>query len=248
MKITIITVCWNSAATIEKTIQSVAAQSYEDIEYIIVDGKSKDATVDIIQRYPDTVTKWVSEPDKGLYDAMNKGIRMATGDYIGIVNADDTFYDESVIGQIADYLSKNPVNAHVGNIVQHREDGTVVRKYSSANWSPEKLAIGFMPPHPSLFLKRSLFERLGYYALDFKIAADYELIIRYFLRHRISWGYSGITTHKMLIGGLSSSGASSYKKVTEEIIKGLNMNDIPFSAWKIKYRIFWKIVGYIRKS
>lgn len=247
MKISIITVCWNSAATIEKTIQSVASQTYSGIEYIIVDGKSKDETLDIIQRYPHVVTKWISEPDKGLYDAMNKGIQMATGDYIGIINADDTFYNETVIEEIAQFFKQYPVDANVANIVQHREDGKIVRKYTSANWKPENLAIGFMPPHPSIFFRRSLFGQYGYYEMGFKIAADYELIIRYFLRHQISWKHADIVTHKMLIGGLSSSGAQSYKTVTEEIIKGLKMNNIPYQAWKIKSRIVWKVFDYLRK-
>lgn len=248
MKISIITVCWNSAATIEKTIESVASQTYGNIEYIIIDGKSKDATLDIIQKYLQVITKWISEPDKGLYDAMNKGIKMATGDYVGIINADDTFYDDRVIERVATFLKDNQVDAHIGNIIQHREDGTVVRKYSSANWKPKKLAIGFMPPHPSLFIKKSLFEKLGYYALDFKIAADYELIIRYFLKHKIAWKFSDIVTHKMLIGGLSSSGSASYKKVTEEIIKGLEMNAVPYKAWKIKSRIVWKLLGFLKRK
>lgn len=245
MKISIITVCWNSAATIEKTIQSLSSQTYEDIEYIIVDGNSSDATLDIIQKYPDTVTKWISEPDKGLYDAMNKGIRMATGDYIGIVNADDTFADATVIQRIAEFLQANPVDASIGNIVQHKEDGKIIRQYSARKWQPKKLKIGFMPPHPAIFFKRELFEQLGYYALDFKIAADYELIIRYFLKNGISWKYSGITTHKMLVGGVSSSGWESYKKVSEEIKKALHMNDISFSPFRIDTRVIWKILDFI---
>ncbi len=152
LKISIITVCWNSAATIEKTIQSVASQTYGNIEYIIVDGKSKDTTLDIVKKYPDTVTNWVSEQDKGLYDAMNKGIKMATGDYICIVNADDTFADDTVIQRIAEFLQTNPVDASIGDIVQHKEDGKIIREYGAKKWSPEKLKIGFMPPPSGYFL------------------------------------------------------------------------------------------------
>lgn len=245
MKLSIITVCWNSAATIEKTIQSVASQTYRNIEYIIVDGQSKDATLDIIQKYPDTVTKWISEPDKGLYDAMNKGIRMATGDYIGIVNADDTFADDTVIQRIAEFLQANPIDASIGDIVQHREDGKIIRQYSAKKWKPEKLKIGFMPAHPAIFFKKELFNKLGYYALDFKIAADYELIIRYFLKNKISWAYSDIITHKMLIGGVSSSGWESYKRVSEEIKKGLRMNNVAFSPFRIDTRVVWKVFDFI---
>ncbi|WP_294348932.1 glycosyltransferase family 2 protein [uncultured Sphingobacterium sp.] len=248
MKISIITVCWNSATTIEKTIKSVQSQDYSDLEYIIVDGQSKDSTLEIIKKYPNVITKWVSEPDKGLYDAMNKGIDMATGDYIGIVNADDTFYDENTISNVVSFLKANNVEASIGDIVQHREDDQIVRRYSAKNWSPEKLKIGFMPAHPAIFFRKDLFNTLGNYSLDFKIAADYELIIRYFLKQQISWKYSGITTHKMLMGGVSSSGYESYKKVSEEIITALRMNEIPFQAWRIKSRFIWKIFGFLKRK
>ena len=248
MKISIITVCWNSEATIEKTIKSVESQDYPELEYIIVDGQSKDNTLNIIKKYPNVVSKWISEPDMGLYDAMNKGIDMATGDYIGIVNADDTFYDGNTISKIVSFLKENNVDASIGDIVQHREDGQIVRRYSAKNWHPEKLKIGFMPAHPAIFFRRDLFEKLGNYSLDFKIAADYEVIIRYFLKRQISWKYSGITTHKMLMGGVSSSGYESYKKVSEEIIKALRMNQVPYQPWRIKSRIIWKIFGFLKRK
>jgi len=245
MKISIITVCWNSAATIEKTIQSVASQTYDDIEYIIVDGKSKDSTLDIVKKYPDTVKKWISEPDRGLYDAMNKGIRMATGDYIGIVNADDTFFDETVIQQIADFVKEHAVEVMLGDIVQHNEAGKVLRRYSAKKWLPEKLKIGFMPAHPAMFVRRDVFDRVGAYRLDFKIGADYEWMTRAFLKQGVLWKYSGITTHKMLIGGVSSSGWKSYKKVSEEIKKALQMNNISFSPFRIDTRVVWKVLDFI---
>jgi glycosyltransferase involved in cell wall biosynthesis len=246
MKISIITVCYNSAKTIEKTFNSVANQTYKNIEYIVVDGGSKDETLELIQNHQSTITKYISEKDNGLYDAMNKGIKMATGDYIGIINSDDTLYSSDVIERVVDFLQQNPVDASIGNIIQHDEKGEIKRTYSSENWLPKKLKIGFMPPHPSIFFKRSLFEEYGYYQLDFKIAADYELIIRYFLSQEITWKYSGITTTAMLVGGLSSSGWESYKKVTEEINTGLQRNAIPYSAWKVSMRGFWKVFGLLK--
>jgi len=246
VKITIITVCWNSAKTIEKTIQSVANQTYRNIEYIVIDGASTDSTMSIVEKYKDVVDISMSEKDRGLYDAMNKGIRMASGDYIGIINADDTFSTNDVIESVANFLRSNNVDACLGDIVQHREDGKIVRRYNAANWTPKKLKIGFMPPHPGIFFRKGLFDELGYYSLDFRIAADYELIIRFFLKNNISWRYSKIVTHNMLIGGISSSGWASYKKVTEEIIKGLRMNGLVFSEFKIKTRVFWKIFDYFR--
>jgi glycosyltransferase involved in cell wall biosynthesis len=247
MKISIITVCFNSGTTIEKTILSVANQTYKSIEYIIVDGNSKDDTIEIIKRNRYKISKWISEPDKGLYDAMNKGIAMATGDIVGILNSDDTFNSNTVVEEIVDFHKRNNIEASVGNIIQHKENGKIVRLYSSKKWNPEKLKIGFMPPHPSIFFKRELFEKYGNYFLGFKIGADYELITRFFLKNKIIWKYSGITTTSMLVGGLSSSGAQSYKLITKEIQKALAMNGIPFSPFKIKMRFFWKIIGFLKK-
>lgn len=247
MKISIITVCYNSAATLEKTIHSVAGQTHYNIEYIIVDGNSTDGTLDIIKKHEDKIFKWISEPDKGLYDAMNKGIAMATGDVIGILNSDDTFYSNEVVASVAAFHKNNNLDASVGNIMQHKENGRLIRVYSSKYWSPEKLRIGFMPPHPSIFFKRELFDRLGFYELGFIIGADYELITRFFLKEKISWKYSGITTTAMLVGGLSSSGTSSYTLITKEIQKALEMNGIVFSFFKIKMRFVWKIIGFLWK-
>lgn len=247
MKITLITVCYNSAGTIEKTIKSIAKQTYSDIEYIIVDGNSTDATLALLKQYEDTITRWVSEPDKGLYDAMNKGLSMATGDLIGILNSDDTFNSDTVVEEIVSFHLQNNIDASVGNIVQHRENGKIVRIYSSKYWTPDKLKIGFMPPHPSIFFKRELFCKFGHYDLGFKIGADYELITRFFLKNNISWKYSAITTTAMLVGGLSSSGTTSYKLITKEIQKALNMNGILFSPFKIRMRFLWKIVGFLKK-
>lgn len=247
MKISIITVCYNSSDTIEKTILSVASQTYKNIEYIIIDGNSKDSTLEIIKNNESKITTWISESDKGLYDAMNKGLSLATGDFIGILNSDDTFYSTTVIEEIAKFHESNNVDASVGNIIQHKENGKVVRLYSSKFWNPQKLKIGFMPPHPSIFFKRELFEKFGDYDLGFKIGADYELITRFFLKNNITWQFSGITTTAMLVGGLSSSGSSSYRLITKEIQKALSMNEIEFSPSKIRMRFFWKIIGFLKK-
>lgn len=245
MKISIITVCYNSASTLESTIKSVASQTYDDIEYIIVDGNSIDETLKIIKKYPNTITKWISEKDKGLYDAMNKGVGMATGEYIGILNSDDTFYEPQTVEKIAAFLQTMSVDACIGDIVQHKND-RVVRRYSSKRWCPHKLKIGYMPPHPSIFFRRKLFDDFGGYLLGFKIASDYELIIRYFLKNRISWKYSGIITTYMSVGGASSSGMSSYRTITNEIGKAFKINNIDYSQFKVKYRIVWKLLGFLK--
>jgi glycosyltransferase involved in cell wall biosynthesis len=247
MKISIITVCFNSSKTIENTILSVAGQTYKNIEYIIIDGDSQDNTCEILKKYEKYLSKWISEPDVGLYDAMNKGILMATGDLIGILNSDDIFNSDLVIEQVAEFHSKNSIDASIGNIIQLKKNGRLLRVYSSKNWTPESLISGFMPPHPSIFFRRVLFNKFGNYNLGFKIGADYELITRFFLKNNISWKYSGITTTSMLVGGLSSSGVSSYKLITAEIQKALNMNRVIYSPLKIKMRFFWKLVGYLKK-
>jgi len=247
MKISIITVCYNSDATLQKTIESVASQTYKNIEYIVIDGNSKDDTFEIIKKHHASIAKWISEPDKGLYDAMNKGIAMATGDLIGILNSDDVFNSNTVIEEIVNFHKLNNIEASVGNIIQHKENGKIIRLYSSKYWSPEKLKIGFMPPHPSIFFKKDLFDKFGNYDLGFKIGADYELITRFFLKDNISWKYSGITTTAMLVGGLSSSGSSSYRLITKEIQKALAMNGILSSPLKIKIRFLWKIIGFLKK-
>jgi glycosyltransferase involved in cell wall biosynthesis len=247
MKISVITVCFNSELTILETIKSVAAQTYKNLEYIVVDGNSKDATLEIIKNHDTVITKWISEPDKGLYDAMNKGIFLATGDVIGILNSDDTFSSDSVLSEIAAFHMENCIDVSTGNILQHKKNRKAVRLYSSKDWVPEKLKIGFMPPHPSIFFKRSLFERFGNYSLDYQIGSDYELIVRFFLKNNVSWKYSTITTHKMLIGGLSSSGLRSYNVISKEIQKGLEANNIPFENWKIIFRFTWKLVGFFKR-
>ncbi len=247
MKISIITVCYNSAATLEKTIQSVVSQTYKNIEYIVVDGNSKDSTLEIIKKYDEHITKWISEPDKGLYDAMNKGIEMATGNLVGILNSDDTFYNTLVLEDLANFHQNNEIDASVGNIVQHTAAGKIVRKYSAKNWQPKKLTIGFMPPHPAIFFKRDLFTKFGLYKLDFTIGADYELITRFFLKNKISWKYSGTITTAMLVGGISSSGYGSYELISKEIQKALLINKISFSPFKIKIRFLWKIIVFLKR-
>ena len=243
-KISIITVCFNSVKTIERTIRSVIDQTYKNIDYIIIDGGSTDGTLDVINSYGNYVDKYISEPDKGLYDAINKGIKLATGDLIGILNSDDIFTNDRVLENIAKFHLNNSVDASVSNVVQFNEKGKVIRKYSAKNWNPKKLKIGFMPPHPAIFFKRVLFDKFGDYHLDFHISADYELITRFFLKHEISWKFFDITTNSMLIGGLSSSGFNSYRIVSKEIIKSLTINKIKFSSLTIYSRFFWKINGF----
>ncbi|WP_293912786.1 MULTISPECIES: glycosyltransferase family 2 protein [unclassified Sphingobacterium] len=243
MKISIITVCYNSEKTIRNTLESVASQTYDDLEYIVIDGGSSDSTLDIINTYTDKIAIIKSEKDKGLYDAINKGIACSTGDVVGIINSDDVFYNQDVVSDVAKiFRSSTDLDAIIGNIVQEDHTGRILRKYMSNTWQPSKLKQGFMPPHPSIFMYRKLFDTYGGYSLDYKIGADYELIIRYFLIHKIKWKYSGLITHRMLVGGISSSGWSSYKRISKEIIKALKSNGLKFHPLRIHFRFVDKLI------
>ena len=245
MKISIITVCYNSSKTIERTFQSLQNQIYTNIEYIVIDGDSIDGTKKIIENYKEIISVYISEKDNGLYDAMNKGVSIATGDLVGILNSDDIFTNDRVLNQIADFHLNNTLDVSISNIIQFNKNEKVIRKYSAKNWNPKKLKLGFMPAHPAIFFKRELFDKYGGYRLDFNICADYELITRFFLKNKIQWKFLNITTHSMLIGGLSSSGLNSYHMVSKEIIKSLTLNKISFSRMVIHSRILWKIISFL---
>lgn len=247
MKISIITVCYNSSKTIEKTFQSIISQTYADIEYIVIDGGSSDATLDIIKKYKKSITKFISENDKGLYDAMNKGIELATGDIIGILNSDDIFYDNSVLKSVVEFHNRNSVDASISDVLYKNNNGKIVRKYRANDWTPEKLKSAFMPPHAGIFFKKKLFKDYGDYQLNYQIAADFELITRFFLKNKITWKYLNINTTIMLIGGISSSGYKSYKIISREIINALSTNQVSYNHLIIKFRIFKKLFSLIKK-
>jgi glycosyltransferase involved in cell wall biosynthesis len=228
MKVSIITVVYNNEKTISHAVDSVLSQDYGDIEYIVVDGNSKDGTMDVLRGYGNRISKLISEKDKGLYDAMNKGIRAATGDVVGILNSDDFFYNNSIISSIVAGFKKNPsLDAVVGDIVFVKDDiEKVLRHYSSRKWQPRKFAWGYMPAHPSFFVKRELFEKLGYYKLDYKIAADYELLVRFLLVNKIKWEYLPVITTKMRMGGASTKNLNSIITLNKEIRRGCRENNV----------------------
>ena len=190
MKISIITVCFNAEKTIERTIKSVLNQNYQNIEYIIVDGLSKDLTMDIVMRYSNRISKIYSGQDLGMYDALNKGIKISTGSIIGILNADDFFSDDNVVSEIAEkFNSNNQLDAIYGDVTFLSDIDKVKRRYSSSIWNPNRFMFGLMPAHPTFYCKKKLFETLGYYRLDFKIAADFELLARFLKKNKIKYEY-----------------------------------------------------------
>jgi glycosyltransferase involved in cell wall biosynthesis len=241
VKLSLITVSYNSELTIRDTLESVKNQSNRDLEYIVIDGGSTDGTIEILKDYSNIIDKIISEPDKGIYDAMNKGIEIATGDIVGILNSDDTFYSNTVINEVISFHKKNKVQASIGNISQYTKRGKLIRLYCSDSWVNKDLRLGIMPPHPSIFFEKKLFDLYGNYSLNYKIAADYELIVRFFLKQKVVWKYSNIHTTKMLTGGASSSGIISYIKITMEIIKLLKHNEVRFFKPNIFFRFIFKL-------
>ncbi len=208
MKVSIITVTYNSAKTISDAMESVLKQTYNDIEYIVVDGCSNDGTIDVIKSYEPKFNgrlKWKSEKDKGIYDAMNKGVKMATGDIVGILNSDDFMTDDTVIERMV-RLFPADVSAIYGDVhfVNPNNLKKHVRYYSGRIFRPWLIRFGFLPPHPSLYVRRELFEKYGYYDASYKISADYELIARLCCRYHVPMKYLHIDFVTMRTGGVST--------------------------------------------
>lgn len=245
--ISIITATYNSAETINDTIKSVLCQTNKDFEYIIVDGGSTDETIDIVKSYESEFSgrlKWVSEKDKGIYDAMNKGIKMASGDIIGILNSDDYYTSDDILQTIADAFKCQNVDAIYGDI-HFIKDGVpdkCVRYYSSRLFSPFWLRFGFMPAHPSFYCKREVFDKSGLYRLDYKIGSDYEMMVRLFRKHKISSRYVPKDFVTMRTGGASNSNLQSRLTLIKEDVKacrdnGIYTNEL-FICLKFLYKIF----------
>lgn len=231
MNISIITITFNSAATLRDTIQSVLSQSYPNIEYILIDGASKDNTVEIIKEYAPLFKgrmRWVSEPDKGLYDAMNKGICMATGDIVGIINSDDYYHRTDVIDQVVEGFQEKGIQAIYGDVRFVHPDNLdkTIRYYSSKKFSPKLFRYGFMPAHPTFFTYRKYFDEFGYYKTDYRIAADYELLIRFLYTHHLKAKYLPLDFLKMRTGGASTASFKSNLLLNKEIVRACRENSI----------------------
>lgn len=258
MKVSLITACFNSKATIRAAIESAFAQRDVALEYIVVDGGSKDGTVDLLKAYEskfDGRMRWISEPDRGMYDAINKGIKMATGDVIGILNADDMFESEDTLAHVAEAFTPK-VDAVYADIRFVKDDlNTTVRYYSAKHWKPWMLQWGKMPPHPSVYIRRELFEKYGLYKLGYDIAADYELLIRYLRTAKLNTRYLNECLVRMRMGGKSTRGWKSFKTLNKEIVRANLENGyfccFPMLLPKYLFKIFEFILprlGFKRKG
>ena len=254
MKLSLITVTYNSGTTLAYTIESVLSQSYPDIEYIIVDGSSKDNTVAIIKEYEPQFKgriKWISEPDKGLYDAMNKGIRMATGDIIGILNSDDFFTNPNVLQKVADtFIEDASLDAVYGDVhfVNPEDLERCVRYYSSRVFNRKLMKLGFMPAHPSFYVRKECFEKYGIYKTDYKIAADFEFLLRVIYKNKIRTKYLPIDMVTMRTGGASTSGLESHKRIMKEHLRAFHENDIYTNVFLLSLRYIYKTGEVIKQK
>lgn len=253
MKVSIITSSYNSASTIRDTINSIIHQTYPDIEYIVKDGGSTDGTVDILKEYASKFhgrIKWISEKDQGIYDGMNKGIAMATGDVIGILNSDDFFTNDSVIENMVKAMEENNVDAVFGDIhfVSDNDLKSIVRYYSSRFFRPFLLRFGFMPAHPSFYLKKSVYDKAGPYRTDYKIASDYEMMVRLFLKLHISYFYLSQDFVTMRTGGASTRNVRSRLTLLKEDVRACRDNHIYTNCFMIAIKYIYKIFEFRKLS
>lgn len=250
MKISIITVCYNSEATIRDTIESVLAQSHPDVEHIIVDGASTDGTLQVIDEYRGRIAKVISEPDRGLYDAMNKGVQAASGDVIGILNSDDFLEDEHVVAHVADCFTEHAaVDMVFGDVVfvEPHDLNVVFRYYSSAHFRPWKLRFGWMPPHPATFVRKEAYDRCGLYSLRYKIAADYEMFVRWLLKHKLRYRRIDRVMVRMRAGGVSTSGLKSSLLLNREIVGACRLNGVYTNLGLVLTKLPFKVLEFVRR-
>jgi glycosyltransferase involved in cell wall biosynthesis len=246
LKISIITVTYNSAATIGQTILSVINQTYPDIEYIIVDGKSTDNTLQIVEKYKGRIAKVISEADKGLYDALNKGIDIASGDVIGILHSDDFYIDNNVIQKYADTFVKNASDAVYSDLYYVDKNNTdkVIRRWKSGENKVHSFINGWMPPHPTFFVKKEIYQKFGKFNLEFKSAADYELMLRFIQKFRISISYLPEYTIKMRMGGKSNVSVQNRINANLEDRKAWEINGLKPRFYTLYLKPLRKILQF----
>ena len=266
MKVSLITVCYNSAKTIKTAMESVSTQKGVEVEYIVVDGGSKDGTVDLLKTYEPKFNgrmRWISEPDKGMYDAINKGIKMATGDVVGILNADDVLATDDTLAHIASAFAtpevgnpKSGVDCVYADIRFVREGETMealrearsVRYCSAAKWKPWMFRFAAMVPHPSFYVRRECFERLGGYSLDYRICADFELELRYLYLAKLKAVYIPECVVVMRMGGASTAGWRSNVEINREDLRALRAHGVWSCLPLIYLKYLFKIWGFVFKG
>ena len=253
MKISVITVAYNSAKTIADTLDAVAVQTHTDIEHLIIDGASKDGTVEIVRSHANPQIRLISEPDKGIYDAMNKGLAQATGDVVGFLNSDDFYADAAVLAKIASAFQDLAVDACYADLFYVSQDNSrVVRYWKSKPFAKGGFARGWCPAHPTFYVRRSVVERLGLFDQSYKLAADAEFMMRYLERGQVRAAYIPHVLVRMRLGGASNQSWKNISQQNKEIFAALRKNGIPFSRVlfatnKVVSRLWQFAVGRVRR-
>ena len=250
LKVSIITATFNSASHIADCVKSIHFQTYNNIEHLIIDGASKDKTLEIIKATPNRIEKIISEPDKGIYDAMNKGIQAATGDVIGILNSDDFFADKDVIAKIAnEFLEDSELEAVYTNLyyVQQNDPSKIVRHWISGPFKKKSFFKGWHPPHPTLYLRKDVYDKYGLFNLNFPLAADFELMLRFFEKHNIKTKHLPITTIRMRLGGATSKNWENVRKQNFECMEAFRANGFKPPVLYPIYRLLPKLLQFLKK-
>lgn len=249
MKISIVTVAFNSAKTVVRTMESVAAQSYPDIEHIVIDGGSTDGSLELIKGFLGPNSRLVSEPDQGIYDAMNKGVRLATGDVIGFLNSDDRFADHDVVKRIAEAMQTGNLDAVFADVVfvhSHKPE-EIVRRYQSDRFRPDRVAMGWMPAHPTLYVRKKVFQEAGLFKTDYKIAGDFEFVARAMGKGQLSYRYIPEVWVVMMTGGVSTGGLRSTLLLNREVLRACRENGIATNWFKLLSKYPFKLLEYIHR-
>jgi len=248
LKISIITVSYNSEETIQDTFDSIRNQTYNNIEYIVIDGASSDKTVKIIKDNDDIIDKWISETDKGIYDAMNKGISISTGDYVGILNSDDVYINNNVISDVMLNFKRKNTDIVYGNILYVSHDlKKIIRYWKSSGYVYGSFRKGWHPPHPAFFCKRSLYNSHGDFDLELRVAADFDLMLRFFEVHKCSSFHIDKYLTKMRIGGESNNSIKNIIKGNKDVLRSFKKYSIsPYPFYPI-FRLLPKIREFFRR-
>ena len=249
MKISIITVAYNAAHTIVDTLESVVAQTHPDVEHIVVDGASTDGTLEIVKSHGQHVTRMISEPDQGIYDAMNKGLRVATGDVIGFLNADDVYAHQNVLATVAAIMKREHLDALFGDVAffSAESHARTLRRYSSARFRPDRIAWGWMPAHPALFVRRDVFQRVGGFRTDYRIAGDFEFVARAFGKNSLRYRHLPEVLVRMLTGGISTGGWRNTLLLNREVLRACRENEIRTNILKILSKYPAKLLEYFHR-
>jgi len=248
MKISIITSVYNNKETIEDAIKSVLAQTYQDIEYVVVDGGSTDGTLDVIGKYKDKIDIFISEPDKGIYDGLNKGVGLATGDVVAFLHSDDLYSSETIIEEIVKEFEASGVDGVYGDLIYTPKEDTskVLRYWKSKEFDMSLLKKGWMPAHPTLFLKKSVYDKYGSFDLSFKIAGDYDFMLRV-LSAGIKVSYLSKVFYKMRVGGESNKSLKNIIIKSKEDLRALRKNNVG-GFWTLFIKNFSKIGQFLKKK